>query len=267
MSRSPLVSFLMPVKAPAPFLSQALAGIVSQTVQDWELVLAADGWDEAVVRTAREMVPEHKLKIVEVVGGSGIVYALNQGLVHCNGEWVARVDADDVSHMQRLERQLVAAERYPSVVVWGTWARVVDESGAKLGALGVAGGRDVRTRLLWRNVLTHSSVLMRRNEVQSAGAYNALVSQAEDYELWLRLGAAFPIGVVEDELVDYRISDHQVSKKTVPLRARHFVHASRWAMGMSLGVSRARLGAARVFYETKRIPSIRSRVGGLSSWR
>ena len=106
---TPRISILMPVWNAERFLAQAVESILSQTVEDFEL-LAVDGGSTDGTLDILSKCKDSRLRILKAP--PGIVAALNLGIEQARGEWVARQDADDISHRRRLEMQLEATKLY-----------------------------------------------------------------------------------------------------------------------------------------------------------
>lgn len=231
------VSVLMPVAAPAPHLRQALESVLAQTHEDWTLVLVNDGDDPVVRDLATALIPHHRLTLVPVSDRRGLSYALNCGLDATRTDLVARLDADDVAHPDRLSVQSDLMDRTPSVVLTGMAARLIDESGTVIGRRDVAAG-DEASRLLSRNQFIHPAVMYRRSAVCAVGGYDVDCDLREDYDLWLRLAAVGDVRNLATIGIDYRISSLQASRRPVRWRSVRIVGRSHAALGRALGRSR-----------------------------
>ena len=208
----PLVSVLMPIAPRARWLRVALEGLRAQTLTDWELVIVLDGdcgENQGVIERAGLTNP---VTIVRTAGGEGVARSLNRGLEQCRAELVARHDADDISASDRLRLQVEAMQARPELLVLGTGARLINETGRVVGLREVPSGEAVIRRMLWRNALIHPSVMMRRDAVTGIGGYDVDSPRTEDYELWLRLAAQGPLDNLPEDLLDYRIHAQQHSR-------------------------------------------------------
>lgn len=204
----PLVSVLLPTNVITPWLDEAVSSILSQKL-DLELIVVHDG---ITPDTTREWVQDPRVNCVVNHHSSGLANALNVGAKHARGQFVARIDGDDLSLPGRLSTQLEVFRNNPQVVLVGTWARIIDEHGNPHGSLRSARAVDVRHELLTRNVLVHSSIMFRRATLEACGGYNAQLRQMEDYDLWLRMASLGEIRVVQEELVEYRVHSNQMSR-------------------------------------------------------
>lgn len=192
---TPAVSILMPVRNEERFLPAALASLVRQTMQDWELVAVDDGSTDAtpeILARAAEKDPR-----VRVLGcGKGLVPALNQGLSACRAPLLARMDGDDVCHPERLAAQAAHLLAHPGTGLVAT--RFSHFPASRIG-MGMAGYQNWQNALLDHDSIVsdifvespfvHPSVMMRRDLLERAGGYRDM-GWPEDYDLWLRLAAA-----------------------------------------------------------------------------
>jgi Glycosyltransferase like family 2 len=146
----------------------------------------------------------------------GQVPSLNRGLREARGDYVARLDADDVSRPRRLERQVAVLEAEPSVGLVGAWLDLVDERGRPIAAMRAR--LDDRARFLYETLLmnvliAHPAAAYRREPVLALGGYDESTGPAEDKDLWRKLAlAGWDARIVPEPLVVYRVHDAQLSK-------------------------------------------------------
>lgn len=205
----PRVSVLLPTNVLTPWLDDAVESVLSQEDADFELVVIHDGIQPDATRT---WVHDPRVRCVVNPESDGLANALNVGAQHARGEYIARIDGDDKCLPGRIAAQVQALDSNATVVLLGTLARVIDESGDVRGSLGVLRPEDIRTTFLTRNALVHSSVMFRRAIFDKVGRYNASLRQMEDYDLWLRMAPHGEIRVIQKELVEYRVHSNQMSR-------------------------------------------------------
>jgi glycosyltransferase involved in cell wall biosynthesis len=182
------------------FLAQALASVLAQTEADLELLVVDDGsLDGTAAVLARCTDP--RLRVLRHHTPLGPFASANLALALAQGEFIARLDADDVAAPHRLARQLAEFERRPSLQLLGSACRRIDAAGAVLGAQRVPRGDDLLLRCVLQPPFVHSSVMWRAaarlsyaNEVQVGG----------DYELWARALLVHEADNLDEPLVDYR---------------------------------------------------------------
>ena len=187
----PKLSVLLPVRNGEGSLQCALDSLWQQSLPDFEVVVVNDGSTDGTVRLL-ESCTDTRLRILQQ-GPKGIAAALNKGLTHCRAPFVARMDADDVAHPQRLEKQWGFMQQHPEVDVLGCRVAFGGEEVLSKGyALYVQAINELLTheqmwmRRFWDAPLAHPSVMFRKETILRAGGYSE-DPLPEDYELWLRL--------------------------------------------------------------------------------
>ena len=209
------VSVILPVRDGEPFLREALESVLAQTLRDFELLVIDDGSTDATPAILDEQ-RDDRLRVVRQ-GPLGLVAALNRAIGEAAAPYLARMDADDVSLPQRLERQVAYLEERPRIALVvpgvetiGRDATVVlpDDDGA------------LRRRLLLRNPFTHGSVVVRADAVARAGGYRADYGANEDYDLWRRIAREWDLGALPDVLYRYREHPAAVTQSRVEERVR-----------------------------------------------
>lgn len=251
------ISVLIPVASPAPYLREALASVLAQSYGDWTVVLVNDGDDPRVRELASSVIPSGQLLLVPIRERRGLSYALNRGIDATCTELVARLDADDVAHPERLSLQVRLMTSNPSVVLSGMSARLVDERGREVGHRMVAAG-DVKAGLVTRNQLVHPSVIFRKGVVTALGGYDEQCHLREDYDLWLRMARRGDVRNLVATGIDYRLSPHQVSRRPVGRAALRIVGRSRAALGRDLGMPRSATWAKHVAWSAAQRPALQT---------
>lgn len=183
----PRVSILLPIFDAAPTLPAALASLRAQTYSDFEIVAVDDGSRDDSLAVL-ESCPEPRLRLVRRPH-AGLVAALNAGLAACTGTLVARMDADDVAHPDRLAAQVAFLDARPDV---GVASCLVE---------GVDAGPGMSRYIAWLNTVREPSEIAHARFIESPIAHPSVLARRElldyrdqgwpeDYELWLRLLAA-----------------------------------------------------------------------------
>ena len=193
---NPCVSVLLPVRDCDRFLGQALRSMRQQSFQDLEIVCVDDGSrDETPVILAAHAAADGRLRVIRTAR-SGIVAALNTGLGHCTGRYIARMDADDVSHRERLSCQVNALDEEREVAVMASRVRAFPASATRRGMRDYLdwSNRVLEPEIIAREILVecpvvHPSALIRRDALDAVGGYRS-GNFPEDYDLWLRMHRA-----------------------------------------------------------------------------
>lgn len=207
---NPGVSVLIPVRDAATTLAPCLASLRRQTDPDWECVLVDDGSRDASAGLARAAAREDpRIRLLER-GREGIVPALRAGLAACRAPLVARMDADDLMHRERLVRQRALLAAHPGWSAVGCHVRMFPRRDLRPGGRAyeawlnaIDSPRRVREEAFVECPVAHPALLIRRAVLAGFGYRD--VDWAEDYDLVLRLLAAgHEIGVVPRRLLCWR---------------------------------------------------------------
>ncbi|BBM69009.1 glycosyltransferase family 2 protein [Rhodothermus marinus] len=203
--RRPLVTIGLPFRNPGRWLEEAIRSVFAQTYQEWELLLVDDGSDDGSTERAAR-IKDSRVRLLCDGMHRGLVARLNQIAQLASGEYLARMDADDLMHPERLQRQVAILEQKPEVDIVATAAIVLDIAGEPVGYLNFArhatGPRGLLGALKWGAVL-HPTITGRRHWFL-AHPYDPRYPRAEDRELFVRTWGQTCIRHVSDPLYFYR---------------------------------------------------------------
>lgn len=194
----------MPVYNGARFLRQAIDSVLSQSFHDLELLVVDDGSTDDSVAIASS-VADPRLRCIPGQGHRGLVGTLNIGLRAATGQYVARLDADDVARPDRIDKQAALLDREPTVALVGSLARLIDERGVATGVVRrPVSTVAIRWYALLENPLIHSAAMFRNDVVSALGGYDESLPLAEDYDLWGRILRQHAVANIDECLIDYR---------------------------------------------------------------
>lgn len=204
----PRVSVLMAVHNGWPYLGHAVQGMLDQTFRDFEFVIVDDGSTDETASFIGS-INDQRVRVIRTER-MGLTRALNVGLAACQGEFVARQDADDVSLPERLERQVRYLEHHADVGLVGTGVDLIDEAGHPMWKrLFPASDDELRERLYaFDNPFCHTTIVVRRKSLESVGRYREWFRRSQDYDLYLRLIEEYRIATIPEVLclLRYRLS-------------------------------------------------------------
>ena len=185
----PLVTVLMPVCQAERFLAPALLSIVNQSYRNLEILLIDDGSSDGSLDVVNRF-EDPRIILVRDGRSLGVTARLNQGVDLARGKYIARMDADDIAAIDRIERQLRFMESNAEVSVLGTATAFIDQFNRVLGAPRRSPFDDIsiKWRLVTSNCIAHPSTMLRAHVVREH-RYSMDYPVAQDYELWLRLAA------------------------------------------------------------------------------
>jgi len=197
----------MPVLNGGAHLRTAIESVLAQRGPSFELLVIDDGSTDGSLELA-EGFGDPRIRVIRNARRAGLSAALNVGLGHASGEFVARLDADDVAHPDRLERQVDYLRRHQRVALLGSQARLIDESGTSLGLVErPCEEASIRWYSMFDNPFIHSSVMFRRAAVVADfGGYDESLRLCEDWALWGRILERHGACNLDEALIDYRFS-------------------------------------------------------------
>ncbi|MEW6440255.1 MAG: glycosyltransferase family 2 protein [bacterium] len=236
------ISILLPVYNDGHYLVRAVRSLQRQTLACWELLLLDDGSRDGTGELAESLQQGDGRIRVFHFPHRGIAGTLNEGLSRARGRYVARMDADDISHVRRLALQKDFLDRRADLCAVGSLVRVFPRAGMTAGMLAYEGWVNslVRPDEIAREIfvdapLVHPSVMIRRRDLEAVGGYG--LEGPEDFDLWLRLhlkGMRF--AKVPSILLFWMDRQERATRCSPAYRKQAFrkcraVHLARWIGG------------------------------------
>ncbi len=207
----PEITVLMSVRNGEKYIKDAIDSVLRQTLTDFEFLIIDDGSTDHTV----EIIQGYKDERIRLEKRKHqFIQNLNEGLRLASGSYIARMDADDIMHTERLRIQLKRMKKNPDITVCGTWARFFSENGKRSNNshLGYGIIHDPVLELLRYNMLLHPSVMIKKEFLNNHQIKYQNCSFVEDYKLWFDVAKAGGILFVEpQELMMIRRSDTQIT--------------------------------------------------------
>jgi glycosyltransferase involved in cell wall biosynthesis len=214
-----LVSAVIPAYNAALYLAATIASALDQTHPHVEVIVVDDGSTDDTPRIARGFSGPVIYVSQKNAGQSA---ARNLGISVSRGEFIAFLDADDLWEPTKCTRQLEAFRRRAEYSLVHTGRTVIDEHDRVLRSMDVPPPpEDGLVDLLKRNVITTSSVMVRADRLEDTPFADG-IQGCEDWDLWLRLADAGPLGYVSEPLTRYRVHSSNISKR-MPLMLRSMI--------------------------------------------
>jgi glycosyltransferase involved in cell wall biosynthesis len=205
------ISVVIPAYNAAVFLPRCLKSVFAQTLKPDEVIVVDDGSTDNTASLATQL----GATVIRRPNG-GLSAARNTGIKHAASEWIALLDADDLWSPEKLQRQVLCLG--PDVVLAYTGIRIFDNT----GVLDERPAADavVSTKVLrFRNPITPSSVLVKRDAVLQAGGFREDIRACEDWEMWVRLQRMGQFAAIPEALTDYYV--HPCSLSANPEEMLH----------------------------------------------
>jgi len=218
----PLVSVVMPVYNCEKFLSFAIDSILGQTLRDFEFIIINDGSSDSSENIMSAYV-DSRIKLIRNETNLGITRSLNRGIHAATGKYICRMDADDVSMPERLELQVKFMEDNEDIALAGSNAILINSDGVKVSEERYPGSaREIKKTIFVHNPFAHGTIMLRTSVMNECGEYDSRFLHNEDYDLWLRIAARYPLANLQEFLLQRRIheSNITVTRKTELIRFR-----------------------------------------------
>lgn len=204
----PDISIILPVYNAVSYLEECINSVLRQTFQNYELLVLDDGSTDGSVSIVKSF---NDARIRIILCEHNFINTLNLGINECNGKYIARMDADDIMHEDRLKRQYEIMEANQDVAVCGTYAEAF---GLANGIIGYGNNYidSPLLSLLPHNYIIHPSVMIRKSFIHNNNIRYQNYPYAEDYKMWEDIAKADgKFYVIPEPLLKYRISQGQVS--------------------------------------------------------
>jgi glycosyltransferase involved in cell wall biosynthesis len=190
------------------YLREAIDSILNQTFRDFEFIIVDDGSTDSSPEIIRAY-DDERIRLIRNERNVGLTASLNEGLDQSRGEYVARMDCDDVSLPERLARQVAFMDARPGVGASSTWALDIDAEGNVLRRRKTLTGAQL-DNFYWRTPLIHPSAIIRFSQFKDL-RYDERIRYAQDYDLWLRIKERSNLANLAECLLLYRVHDESIT--------------------------------------------------------
>ncbi len=206
--QKPKVSVVLPVYNTEQYLKQAIESILKQTFTNFELIIVSHHDTNKESLDIINSFSDSRIKHIKTPRGTNLPGSLNIGIDEALGEYIVRMDSDDISLRHRLKRQVDYMDKNPTIGISGSKCKTFGsfESVSKP----FTDPEDIKANMLFATSLVHPSVIIRKNLLDKFKLrYNPSLSHTEDYDMWVRCVKHFPISNLDEILIYYRV--HQKS--------------------------------------------------------
>lgn len=209
MARETLISVIMSVHNGEAYLKDAIESILPQDYLEFIIVddASTDG-------TASILAQYPTINVIRNQTNLGLTKSLNTALKVAQGEYIARMDADDISLPHRLQVQKDFLDSHPNIVCVGSSLIIIDAHGKEIGIKQATTDSDLLMfYMILKNQIAHPSVMFRKDIIVKHGGYNEQTKYAQDYELWSRLMAEGCIfSNISEPLIKYRLHTGSITQ-------------------------------------------------------
>ena len=242
------VDVLLPVREPAPWLPETLSSLVRQTDAEWHLVCTIPRDSLHLRDVIRGYVPEATL--IEIPNDLTFPATLNVGISNCYGEYIIRIDQDDVAVPTRIAEQVYLLRTNPNVAVVCSPVTLIDGLTTEYGSAFHVHSEQLPKKMLLKNWVAHPTVALRRS-VLGKKPYDERALNGEDYEVWLRLLTQHEIWVMDHPILHYRRHPGQMSALNImDAEGRKLIRRRRAQLARARNLSRLRVIAGNLTWTT-----------------
>lgn len=231
----PLVSWLMPMYNDGVMAKKAIDSMLAQTYQHFEIIIVLDPSDEETNLVCKEYEKkDNRMRIIRNEKRLGIPESLNTGLKYCLGKYIARMDSDDYSYPDRLEKQVQYLEEHPEVGLLGGNARYVVENAEEshVAYQEIPNSEEIRVKLLFYNCIIHPSIMFRAN-ISEIKYPNRI---GEDYALYTQLISKVKIEIIPEVVLDYTLRKESAGHSIPDLVRIYSAKISKEVIWRELGI-------------------------------
>jgi glycosyltransferase EpsE len=226
----PKISVIMGVFNGSNRVNRAIESILNQTYKDFELIICDDGSTDNSVNIIEEYaIQDKRIILIKNPYNMKLSVSLNNCLNVAQGEYIARMDDDDISHIDRFEKQVRFLDAHPEYSIVGTSRNMFDING--VWGSDIQNGERSKLDIYLGKNFVHPSVMMRKNAVTSVGGYstNPEIGRTEDYDLWCKLYERGYKGYnLSDILLNYYEARDSYGKRKYKYRVCEFRLKKMW---------------------------------------
>lgn len=204
------ISVLMPTYNASKYVAEAIKSVLQQSFEDWELIIVDDGSIDNTNQIIRSFT-DKRIKLI--CNKHDFACSQNIGLKQASGKYVARMDADDIMHPDRLKIQYKIMEEEPEITVCGSWIKIFGNQQPCTTISSIKGKiTHILRILLKQNPIYHPTTMIRNEFLKKNFIQYGNYKYAADYKLWFDIARKGGCFFIESQpLLFYRVSDEQVS--------------------------------------------------------
>lgn len=203
---SPLISIIMPVYNAERYLKESLDSILSQTYRNWELIAIEDASTDASLSVLDSYAKKDpRIVIYKNIKNVGVGVSLDKGISLASGDFIARMDADDIAYPERLEKQLKFLQTHPNVVGVGGQVKLIDQRGAYIGEKIFPTTPKGTYEMLYTAVpIQHPTLMVNKSLLPETFTWYDGWKKAQDLYLFFKLVNYGDLANLDDFVLDYR---------------------------------------------------------------
>lgn len=212
---NPKVSVIMSVYNGMPYLKEAVKSILNQTYKNLEFIIVNDASADSSWEYLKSL-KDKRIKLIKNKKNLGLAKSLNIALRQAQGDFIARMDADDISLPRRFQEQLKFLVKHPAIDICGSWVDLIDEKGRIIGEKKFPLKDEEIKRVLVRfNPMIHPTSMGKKSFFTQLQGYREEYDGAEDYDLLMRAMKKFKMSNIAKKLLFRRLQRNRRSAKSM----------------------------------------------------
>ena len=212
----PKVSVILPVYNCDQYIFETIQSVLNQTFADFELLIVDDCSTDKTVAIIKQF-DDDRIQLILKEKNTGYTDSLNYAVSIAKGQYIARMDGDDICVSTRFEKQVAFLDANPTIILCGSAIQII---GTNTVLRHPSRYEDIKIKLCFSSSFYHPSV-MARIEAFQANPYDKKYEPAEDYDLWTRLVFQGELANLEEVLLLYRVHENQVSNERKTSQEKH----------------------------------------------
>ncbi|APY10009.1 hypothetical protein BWZ22_01555 [Seonamhaeicola sp. S2-3] len=205
--KTPLISVVLPVYNVAPFIKEALDSVLNQTIQDFEVLVIDDCSTDDTLKIVKDF-KDDRIRIIEKQQNKGLIDSLNIGFKEAKGQYIARMDGDDINVLNRFEKQLNVLQNNPEIKACGCWLQQFGNVNKTIKHKEFHD--EIVARMLLHCSMSMGAVMLERKAV-SEYKFDTSRVHVEDYDFWARIAWSCKFYNIQEVLYYYRVHNNQVT--------------------------------------------------------
>lgn len=195
-------------------INKSIDSILNQTYKNFEFVIVLDNPDNKEIKKELEKIKDSRVKIIINEENKGLAFSLNRGIKFSKGKYILRMDADDISLTNRLEKQIEYLLKNDDIDLLGTAAYLIDENEVKIGEINtILEERRIRKRMKYMNSFIHPTLIVKKSILEKIGLYREFPC-AQDYDLILRIiDYDGKVANLSEKLLYYRVRENSLTSQ------------------------------------------------------
>ncbi len=229
---NPLVSIVIPVHNGERYIKEALDSCINQTYQNIEIIIVNDESKDSTLDILREYEKkDNRIQVISVSKQNGLGNVINIGIRQSKGEYIARIDADDVMYPTRLEKQIEYLENNSDCVAVGGQIDIIDAESKITGHREYAiEDKDIKRNMFLFMPFAHPAVMLRKSSVEEVGLYPENMWKVEDVKFFFLLSKIGTFHNLPDTVLKYRMTFNTESQSKMVDHFKKTNEIRRWAI-------------------------------------